>query len=72
MTTPGGGRTGSTLKRVTDGIGGYGPELSLSEPSRPDEVDGGYTLLAAEFNTDEFGDERRAARDSYVHRTEGA
>lgn len=73
MTTLGGGRTASTLKGVTDGSGGNGPELSISTPpSRPDNVDVGYTLLATEFNTDEFSDERRAARDGYVHRTEGA
>lgn len=42
-----------------------------AEPD-PDDLDAGYSQLAAEFNSDTANGERRAARDRYTGRPEQA
>lgn len=42
-----------------------------AEPD-PDDLDAGYSQLAAEFNSDTANGERRAARDRYTDRPDRA
>ncbi len=51
--------------RVKEDLGADSMQVITIVIALDDEFD-------TEFNTDEFSDERRAARDGYVHRTEGA